>query len=161
SICEDTNGVLWGATQSGLLVSHTDNGWQPALTNGPWTNAVDCVAADRQGLLWIGIRNSGLYCWRNGKFSNWGVDEGFSGHVVLVLLPASNGDLWIGEQAPNTLQCLHDGKLRTLKLPANTGHITALAEDPSGGIWVGTELGLLLKAEGNSIVDKSSLTKTA
>src|SRR5208282_2611901 len=40
SICEDTNGVLWGATQNGLLVSRVDGKWVPALTNESWLGVV-------------------------------------------------------------------------------------------------------------------------
>jgi len=31
SICEDTNGVLWGATQNGLLVIRRDERWSAPL----------------------------------------------------------------------------------------------------------------------------------
>jgi signal transduction histidine kinase/ligand-binding sensor domain-containing protein len=161
SICEDTNGVLWGATQNGLLVSRVNGRWRPALTNAPWTNAVDCVVADPDGALWIGTRNSGLYCRRDGRFENWDASRGFAGHVVLDLLPASSGDLWIAEQAPNALQCLHEGHLRSLKLPSTAGRITALAEDAAGNIWAGSERGALMRVEGESLTDESALTPLA
>jgi len=161
SICEDDNSRLWGVTQNGLLVSRVNGQWIPALTNAPWVDAVDCVAADRSGALWIGARNSGLYCLRDGQFFNWGTDNGFTGHVVLALLPAATGDLWIAEQAPVALQCLHKGQLLSLKIPRNIGRITALAEDAAGTIWVGSEMGALLRVESGNLVDASALVKSS
>jgi signal transduction histidine kinase len=80
------------------------------------------------------------------------------GRVVLALLPASNGDLWIAEQARTGLQCLHDEHLRSLALPKASGRITALAEDASGNIWAGSEVGLLMRAEGDRLVNETPLT---
>ena len=96
SICEDTNGVLWGATQNGLLVSRVDGKWIPELTNETWLGVVTCVAADHAGGLWIGTANRQLYYWRNGQHKTWSRDEGMAKITLTALLPAANGDLWMG-----------------------------------------------------------------
>ena len=153
SVCEDIHGVQWGATQGGLLVSRANGRWSPALTNAPWTNAVDCVAADKDGTLWIGTRNTGLYCWRDGQFASWDAGGGFAGRAVLDLLPASTGDLWIATQSPIALRCLHAGQLRAIKVPKTAGRITALAEDAAGGIWAGSVMGALMRVAGNRLVE--------
>ena len=160
SICEDVNGVQWGATQSGLLVCRQNGKWTRVLTNAPWTSAVDCVAADTRGTLWIGTRNSGLYSWREGQFENWSTNRGFAGHVVLDLLPTSTGDLWIAELAPISLQCLHEGKLRSVRVPRAIGRITALAEDSSGTIWIGSETGALMRMDGDRLTNEISLARS-
>lgn len=159
SVCQDAAGTLWGATQNGLLVSRSNGKWVPALTNAPWTNAVDSVAADTNGILWIGTRNGGLYCLRNGQFAHWDLDHGFASHVILDMMPAANGDLWIAGEAAISLQCLHNGQLRSLKMPRSAGRVTALAQDAAGHIWVGSEMGALMQVRGDELVDESSLIK--
>jgi signal transduction histidine kinase/ligand-binding sensor domain-containing protein len=157
SVCEDTNGVLWGATQNGLLVSRQNGQWSAALVNQPPLGVVTCVAADRSGAVWIGTRDIKLHCWRNGALTTWDASKGFASHTVVALLPASSGDLWVAEYGtPNTLQCLHDGQLRTVKLPGNVGRISALAEDTAARIWAGSERGVLMRALGDQFVDQSA-----
>ncbi len=157
SICEDTNGTLWGATQDGRLVTRANGTWIQAFTNAPWTNAVDSVATDRHGTLWIGSRNGGLYRWRKGQFTNWDMDHGFASRVILNMLPASNGDVWIVGEASIALQYLHNDQLHSIKLPRTIGRITALTEDKAGTLWVGSEMGALLQVQNNELVDKSAL----
>src|SRR5207302_1139 len=70
SVCQDTNGVLWGVTQSGLLVTRSDHEWTLALTNWHLTEVITCVAADRNGNVWIGTRDEKLYRWRDGRLTS-------------------------------------------------------------------------------------------
>jgi signal transduction histidine kinase/ligand-binding sensor domain-containing protein len=157
SICEDTNSVLWGATQNGLLVSRQNGQWSAALASEPPLGVVTCVAADRSGAVWIGTRDVKLHCWRNGKLTTWDAGKGFASHTVVDLLSSSNGDLWIAEYGtPNALQRLHDGQLQTMKLPEHIGRISALAEDTVGRIWAGSERGVLMRAMGDQMVDESA-----
>jgi signal transduction histidine kinase/ligand-binding sensor domain-containing protein len=157
SVCEDTNGMLWGATQNGLLVSRQNGQWGAALVNEPPLGVVTCVAADRTGAVWIGTRDIKLHRWRNGALTTWDAAKGFASHTVVALLPAATGDLWIAEiGTPNAMQCLHEGELRTIKLPADVGRISTLAEDAAGRIWGGSERGALLRAMGDQMVDESA-----
>ncbi len=143
SITQTTNGDFWGATQNGLLVRRNDNGdW--LVVPAPGSNVM-CVAADRNGALWIGTQNRQLFCWQNGQFQTWGRAEGLSGRILHSLLVSSNGDLWIG--GPSTeLQRLRDGKIETLKLQRDSGAVRTMTEDPFGNIWIGTARGALLRA---------------
>jgi len=156
SICQDTNGVLWGVTQNGLLVSRLDGEWTPVLTDETAKETVTCVAADAEGGIWFGTQNRTLHRWRDRALTTWNAQNGFESHTVVALLPASNGDLWVDEHGnPNAIQCLRDGQLRTLPLPgdANTiGRITAVAEDAAGTIWFGSIKGVLMRVTGDQLV---------
>jgi signal transduction histidine kinase len=77
---------------------------------------------------------------------------------VVNLLAGSKGELWIAEFIPNGVQCLRDGVLHTLTFQGDTGRINAMAEDAGGNIWVGTAKGLLLRAEGDKLVDETART---
>ncbi len=157
SVCQDTHGVLWGASQSGLLVSRVDGKWNRHLCNAQMTEAAMCVAADRTGAVWIGARNRALYCLREGELTTLDARDGIAGRMINDLVPAANADLWIAEQAPTALQCLHDGHVRSLQLPGAIGRITALAEDASGRIWAGLEKGSLLRVEAERLVNQDAL----
>jgi signal transduction histidine kinase/ligand-binding sensor domain-containing protein len=161
SICEDTNGVLWGVTQNGLLVSRVDGRWGSPFTNAASLGMVTCVAADRNGAVWIGTRNKKLHRWQNHELSTWGANEGVASHTVVGLLPSSTGALWASEIGLSAVQCLRDGILRTVTLPAGAGRITALAEDAAGRVWLGSASGMLMRAEGDRLVDESSLISSS
>lgn len=149
SICEDTNGVLWGATQNGLLVSRRDGRWVSPFTNGASLGIVTCVAADRRGAVWIGSRDRMLQRWYHNHLSSWGRTNHLASHTVVGLLPASNGDLWISLYGnPSSVQRMDaNDQLATVKLPAGAGRISAMAEDASGKIWIGSASGYLMQIE--------------
>src|SRR5262249_35289397 len=140
SITQATNGVLWGATQNGLLVRRDNGNWSVVQTPG---DGVMCVAADRKGSVWIGTQNRQLFCWHDGRFQTWGRNEGLEGRVLHSLLATSNNDVWIGGPS-SSIQRLRNGKLDTLKLQRDSGAVRTMTEDDSGTIWIGTARGALL-----------------
>jgi signal transduction histidine kinase/ligand-binding sensor domain-containing protein len=156
SVCEDAEGTMWGATQNGLLVCRHGEAWSPAPAKAP--GRVTCVAADRSGTVWIGTQDRALHCWREHRFTTWDDSAGVAGNSIVALLPSSKEDLWIAEFSLNGVQCLHEGKLRSLTFAGDTGRINAMAEDAAGRIWIGTSTGLLLLADGDRLVDETSRT---
>ena len=157
SICEDTNGVLWGAAQNGLLVTRVDGKWMPALTNEPWLGVVTCVAADRNGGLWIGTANRQLHYWRNLEHTTWSQDEGMMKITLTALLPSSKGDLWMGGFATG-VPCLHEGEIHSFKTPVEAGRVLAMTEDAAGNIWIGTSKGQLMRAGENEFINETPRT---
>lgn len=145
SICEDTNGVTWAATQNGVLARRIAGKWGPPPPTGNWPADATCVAADAQGSLWIGTRLHGLFCWRDGQFVSWGDPKELRGQTLHTLLASRNGDLWLGEETPHALQRLRAGKLTTFDVPQDIRVIRAMAEDTTGNIWAGTSKGVLLR----------------
>lgn len=165
SICQGTDGVLWGATLDGLLVSRVNGMWTAALTNLDLPKSVTCVAADKGGRVWIGARGKSFYCLSNNKITAWDDKKGYSGTAVTSLYPDSKGNVWVGLNAyheiPPVVQCLRDGEFRTFKLPTNSDRIFTMTEDAAGNIWAGTPGGILLRLEGEKFVDETSLTSVS
>lgn len=154
SICEDAKGRLWAVTKNGLLVCRQDGVWSTISTNANWPGGqATCVTADASGAIWAGTEDFALNCLRAGKFTSYGEADGLASHKIHALLAARNGDLWIGGNAPESLQRLRDGKFKNFKLPHQTGFIRAMAEDANGSVWFGTTKGLLLRAVGDKIVN--------
>ena len=157
SICEDTNGVIWAVTQNDLLVCRTNEGWRAVSNETNWPGGrVSCVTADCDGALWIGTQDHALHRWRNGHFTTLNVTNGFVGLVARGLLATTNGDLWIAEEGPGVVQCLHEEQMKTFNLPSGAGVPRALTQDASQNIWVGTSRGFLLRIRDDVITDETT-----
>jgi ligand-binding sensor domain-containing protein/signal transduction histidine kinase len=156
SICEDTNGVLWAVTQNNLLVTRTAGGWTTISTGTNWPGGKPvCVAAGSQGDLWVGTDNQVLYCLRDGRYTSWRLADGLAGRHIRSLLVSKAGDIWIGESSPENLQRFHAGRFENFKLPPDAGILRAMAEDPSGNIWIGTSKRVLLRVSGDVVTDEA------
>ena len=145
SICEAQDGGIWAVTQNGVLANKTDGKWKALPKSDQWPGDATCVAADAQGSLWIGTRLHGLFCYRDGSFTNWddaGLLEGKTFHTLLV---SKTGDVWLGQEIPTAIVRLHEGKLETFIAPPDSRIIRAMTEDAAGNIWAGTSKGVLLR----------------
>lgn len=159
SLTEDTNGVLWATTQNGLLARRIAGRWQPFLPEPGWSNQVTCVCADPSGAVWISSRQGRLHCWRDGRLAPWGDTQNLAGQTVHTLLAGGSGGLWLGEDTPNAVQRWQAGALTTLESGTEDLRvIRAMTRGVHGTIWVGTSRGLLLRVEGNRLVDESGRT---
>ena len=148
SICQDSHGVLWSAARNGNLVFRTDNGWKPVFANSPFAGIVTCVAADRTAV-WIGTWNGQLFRLANNNHTIW--ETNVARGKIVGLLPASNGELWIAGE--HSLQCLHDQQLEEVKLPRQVQNLYAIAEDASGGIWIGAN-GIVVHFKGRKFANE-------
>ena len=161
SICEDTNGDLWVAAGNGVLARRTGSSWQNISSDAIWPGgSANCVAAAPDGSVWIGTGSSGLRRWHAGVIDSWAPSaDGLASRSIRALMVARNGDLWIGEQGPGPLQCLHQGQFRTIPLPRDTRLIRGMAEDLNGNIWIGTAgSGTLFCVSNDIATDCTSLT---
>lgn len=156
SICEATNGVLWAATQNGLLVRRTGNRWNTVSTNAGWPGReATCVAADDQGNVWIGAHNE-LDCFRDGQWQRWLRGDGLASSRIYVLLTTAGGDVWMAGRFPQSLQRWRNGQWKSFELPPDANYIRALAEDAAGNIWAGTSRGSLFRIHGETVTDETT-----
>jgi signal transduction histidine kinase/ligand-binding sensor domain-containing protein len=156
SICQDPSGTIWAVAQNGVLARRINGKWNAVPANENWPDDATCVTADTNGTIWVGTRLHGLYCWRNGKFLNWGDPKQIRGQAIHTLLVSRAGDLWIGEENPHdphAIQRLRSGELRTFDLPPDSRIVRAMAEDTAGNIWAGTSKGVLLRFTGDTLTD--------
>jgi signal transduction histidine kinase/ligand-binding sensor domain-containing protein len=153
SICEDPAGNIWAATQDGTVARRTGRRWTAMHKGKHWPGDATCVAADATGALWIGTRQHGLYCWRDGQFVSWGDPEQLGSRTLHTLLVSRTGDLWLGLDNPNVIQRLRAGQLTTFNVPPDSRVIRAMAEDAAGNIWAGTAKGLLLRVAGEQVTE--------
>jgi len=156
SICEATNGTVWAVTQNGVVVRKTGGKWGPMPGQDRWPLGANCVAADAHGAIWIGTRQHGLFCWRDGGFVDWGDASLLDGKTLHTLLVGrETGDIWIGQETPSAILRLRDGHLSTFSAPPDSRIIRAMTEDAAGYIWAGTSKGVLLRVAGDQVAEVS------
>jgi signal transduction histidine kinase/ligand-binding sensor domain-containing protein len=157
SITEDTNGVVWVTTRNGALAYRAARGWTTLPETRNWSNDASCVTADAFGDLWVGTRHRGLICRRGGEFLGSREIGKTRGITIHTLLATRSGDIWLGEDSPTAIERLRNGQLQSLEVPVDIRSIRATTEDSSGQVWFGTSKGILLRADGDRLVDETSL----
>ena len=154
SMNEDRTGALWVVTQDGALSQLTGEDWETGQKIESWPGGyVHCVACDQQGAMWIGTFQRGLFCWRAGQFTRFGLANGLGSMSIHSLMVDSRNDLWIGLDAERLVQRLHAGKFQTFKQPSKSRAVRAMAEDAAGTIWLGTMDGRLLRVVGDQLLE--------
>ena len=158
SFCETGEGTFFATGNFGMLTRWRGAAWERMTPQHGWPGGVWCTSlvADSQGGAWLGTRQNGIFRWRDGKFSRISAFDKMPPLVVQALLAAANGDLWVGMDSAETLFRLRDGKVQTLPLPPEHGNVCAMAEDASGTIWVATDTGLLLRSNGDALLNFTS-----
>ncbi len=152
SICQDTNGTLWGATLDRMLVSRIDDKWSPVFTNSPFAGTVRCVAANPDGGIWIGTQNGKLLKLAGTNYVTCDQGSNVVSGSINALLPTTSGDLWIVRRS--LLQRLHDGHIRAVDPPRRGLRFSAITEDAAGNIWMGAN-GVVLRFDGTNFTDES------
>jgi signal transduction histidine kinase/ligand-binding sensor domain-containing protein len=146
SVCEDAGGVRWAVADNGLLLHTAGGKWTPADARVGWRGAAaNCVTADREGAVWIGLTSPGLVRLQGGKMQEWRRAQGLTGNYVRSVLAATNGDVWVATGSPSRLHRLRAGRLQPLEMSGDLRSIRALAETTDGTIWAGTSEGQLLR----------------
>ncbi|MBX7150848.1 histidine kinase [bacterium] len=154
ALYEDNDGVLWVGTNEGLNrfdVNHdnfTHYRHDPSDSTSINGNFVSSIAQDQYGILWIGT-NIGLHSFdpKTGAFKRYFCDTDKARHLgpIRALLLDKSGYTWIA--TGNGLICLDRDKQQMARYEYNSGNlrgisgnsITALCEDNTGTIWIGTE----------------------
>jgi len=153
SICQESNGMLWGATLDRMLAARINGRWAPAFTNASFAGTVRCVAAAPGGGIWIGTQSGKVLTLADGHYATCDLGDDGTNGAVCAMVPASSGDLWILHR--KVLQCLRSGRARLVVPPAYALRFSAMAADTAGNIWLGAN-GMLLKFDGTNFTDESS-----
>jgi PAS domain S-box-containing protein len=143
SVQEDSLGVIWVGTDSGL--TRIDAGVLSRYTqeNGLSGDVITTTFEDAEGSLWVGSSGGGLNRFRQGSFATFGKNEGLSSNVTLATYQDREGALWLGTFNAGVNR-LKDGRIQTFRmadgLPDDT--VFSVTEDRHGDHWFGTRSGL-------------------
>jgi signal transduction histidine kinase/ligand-binding sensor domain-containing protein len=153
SLCEAPDGVIWAAAQNGVLAQRVDGRWNSLPVTDQWPGEATCVTAERNGTVWIGTHQNGLFCWRAGRFVDWGNNAPLRGNTIHNLVVTTNGDLWFSQENPGAVVRLRDGVLKHFPIPTDSRIVRAMADDPAGNIYFGTSKGNLYRIAHDQMVE--------
>lgn len=143
AIYEQSPGVIWLATEHGLIRSEHDRATKYTLgAAGP---NIDCraLAADGAGGLWVGTHGLGLARWHGGILDRWQADRSLTNDYIATLMADPDGTLWLGTRGRG-LGRLRQGKFVRFTsaqgLPDDT--VVSLLDDQAGNLWLGMPRGI-------------------
>lgn len=96
------------------------------------------VLEDKKGNLWIGTKDSGIYCYNGKSFLHYTTRQGLASNMALHLYEDRAGNIWfsIGNGATR-----YDGKTFrhfTTKDGLPSDGVNTFLEDKTGKLWIGT-----------------------
>jgi signal transduction histidine kinase/ligand-binding sensor domain-containing protein len=156
SVCQAADGQIWAAMADGSLMVRDGGRWGAAPFK--FSGAATCLTTDSDGAIWIGTKSQRLLRFKGGKLTTWDASKGVGFRFIVTLLAASNGDLWIGSQSSDKLQCLRGDKFIDFQLPSESARAAASVEDQKGDIWLGRAgSGGLVRIHGDKVIDETAL----
>lgn len=143
----DSNDDVWVAGEWGIGVIINDK----FTYFNEITGDFNCIAADNNGIIWIGGKNNKLIKYSNNQFSNITLTTTFPNNEIISMAVGQNNELWLGT-TEGALK--YSGTSDTLYNSLNTDlPIDAILSIAADGdvIWIGTNTNGLYKFSNDSI----------
>jgi signal transduction histidine kinase/ligand-binding sensor domain-containing protein len=141
-LVSDVHGNLWIRLDGPSLLRYRDGVFEDAAARySLYDTAFTAMTLDVHGemLLW-GVMSQTMR-FRNDRFERSPASEAISG-VAISGEQIRDGSIWVGTRDSGLFK-IQDGNLNSV-LPSSIGSVNALAVAEHGGVWVGTDNGLLL-----------------
>ena len=142
-ILVDHLGQAWVGRQGGLACVSNGIVTSFGAWNGFDRKNIRALAEDRQGNIWIGAGESGLYKFSNGKFTPYPMNDSLGSQAIWSLLPDANGTLWVGTFRGGLLR-FKDGKFTryTMQDGLPSDIVCQILDDGLGNLWIGSHKGI-------------------
>ena len=154
SIAKDPRDGLWVATSEGIVRFSNERFSERLVQPHTRVSNITSMAADLRGTVWISDYHRGILRWSQGRLTSPEQLQYLTGNT-LSLFRADDDRVWIG---------LADGRLGVLGDEEQffeygdlgiTGNISAIAEDPTGVLWIGATDGIARFDDGTSVAATS------
>ncbi len=135
-IAFDPLGTIWLGTDRGLWQVRDDHIVRPQGLDGESFGVVDCLLTDREGNLWVGTEDKGLYCLSYKAFHTYTVADGLVSDDIWSVTQSRDGSLWIATSRGASR--LAGGRFTTFRDPTGglfQNRLGLIGEDPSGTVW--------------------------
>jgi signal transduction histidine kinase/ligand-binding sensor domain-containing protein len=145
SMAEGSSGIWVGLRSGGLLRLSSTGRVLQALPIGRREQARDGIVAldeGRDGTVWAGTLNAGLWSWRRGLLEHFTVENGLPSNSIGALLESHDGTLFVGTAAGLVERSLGGWTTRRARDGLPSDNVTALLEDAARVLWIGTSKGL-------------------
>ncbi len=133
----DNNLLFTGPDNQAVLYNH--HSLQTLLEAGKIPGTIISLAESRDGAIWMGTQDDGIYRSFHGHVSRIST---LTDQPIVSLLPSRSSSILIGTE--NGLLQWTNGTLTPLSLPSAKGklQIVTMMRDPDGNAWIGTGHGL-------------------
>jgi ligand-binding sensor domain-containing protein/signal transduction histidine kinase len=150
SIVQDAAGTIWAGTECSPVSELKNGRFHQRFAEYTKDGCANVLLSARDGSLWIGTSNRGLFRWRGDRMEHFGLADGLSDTYVRGLFEDRDGILWIGTDVGG-LHYYKDGRLSRSFGPADgvaTGLLASFAQDRDGRLWIGSNANGLSVYEG-------------
>jgi len=145
----DYQGVLWFATDEGLISYDGTSSTFYNENHGIPPVKMRCIIKDKNNNLWIGS-SQGIYIYSKGEFMHLSEEDGLSNNTIYSLCFDNNDQLWVGQRDGIDKLILNKFKISEVRhynegkgFLANFCNNNAITLDSEGRVLIGTDKGLL------------------
>jgi ligand-binding sensor domain-containing protein/signal transduction histidine kinase len=142
ALIEGDTGTLWIVMRDGIrtLVNGKVESFSLPGVERRFT-AVNLLR-DRNGGLWIGTQDQGLFHVHDGRTDAFTQSDGLSGNHILRLFEDPEGNIWVG--TVNGLDRFRDFAVTTISVKQGLSNdsVTSVLAAKDGSVWLGTPDGL-------------------
>lgn len=142
TVIEDSSRRLWVGTYRAGLFANDESVYDSfSRRPGPYdSSSIWSLCAARDGSIWVGTWDYGLYRIKDGKVSMLDRGSGLSDNAVQSLYEDSDGSLWVGTFSGGLNH--FDGRTFTnygAKGGLDASYITCILRTRDGTLWVGSD----------------------
>lgn len=151
ALYEDSKNVLWVGQQHSRPEILKFQDQRPAWVGLPSNNSrtdVRAIAEDREGAIWLGTFDDGLYRIKSDQVTRFGQAEGLKSERIRALYADSDGTLWIGTSRGG-LSRLRNGRITSFTTHDGLADdfILHIEEDEQGFLWCSAGTGVFRVAK--------------
>ena len=142
---------FWSVSALGALKYENGKVKHFAKNQGITDKGINIIFTDREGNVWFGSENEGLYKLTNEVFTFYGIDHGLEALPLTCVSKDKDGNYWYGSFGKGIQK--YDGE-KYVKYGIDDGlpsqYISSSTIDSAGTLWFGTRGAGLVRYDGNS-----------
>jgi ligand-binding sensor domain-containing protein/signal transduction histidine kinase len=145
------DGRLWVGMNCGLAVLQGKQFRTFTGKDGLANTCVWSLAEDHELNIWIGTYGGGLFCYRNGSFTEYSTEEGLGSNVVSKIVVARDDSLWVA--TPNGLSHVQNGTIHNYTVAEGlaSNNVLDVYQDENGIVWIATRAGVGMFTSGSFV----------
>ncbi len=137
------DGTLWIGAEEGLVRVRKDSRTASPAGHPVPRFPITAICEDRQGNLWLGTRNEGLFHLEDGGVSSYSRRDGLTADLILCLYKDRQGQIWVGSAGGLSRLVPGEPRASFVPYPAPAGislsKTTSIREDKHGNLWMGSQ----------------------
>lgn len=145
------DGKIWSYSRQGIWISSKYEQKKIDASNGLPLNSIGAVYQDRNGTFWFGSEGNGLIRFPGEQFVHFKLENGIPSELIIASYRQKNGVFWFGSYDKGLISYRKSSNtFSNFDIPNNT--VWAIHPSRQGGLWLGTEAGLIHWLNGKSTI---------